>query len=112
MGVHEQLYNIVASFLSDKSQKVVMYSQTSTLVTTKTGAPQGCVLSPLLYTTYTDDLRSEHKNVIFFKYADNTEILELIRKGDETAYWQEVERVKSGVKSTTCYLTPARQMRW
>ena len=42
---------------------------------TNTGAPQGCVLSPLLFTLYTSSCRSVHPNCKLFKYADDTALV-------------------------------------
>ncbi|XDV45489.1 hypothetical protein PO909_013579, partial [Leuciscus waleckii] len=54
-----------------------------------TGAPQGCVLSPLLFSLYTNDCTSKHTSVKLLKFADDTTIIGLIRDGDESAYRQE-----------------------
>src|SRR4029434_142282 len=55
-----------------------------------TVAPQGCVLSPLLYSLHTQDCVATHSSNIILKFADNTTILGLISKNDETAYRDEV----------------------
>ena len=62
----------------------------SSTLTLSTGAPQGCVLSPLLYSLYTHDCVAKHTSNIIFKFADDTTILGLITDGDETAYRDEV----------------------
>ncbi len=55
-----------------------------------TGAPQGCVLSPMLYTLYTHDCAPIHSSNIFVKFADDTTVVGLIHNNDETAYRGEV----------------------
>ncbi|KAI4885809.1 hypothetical protein NFI96_004686, partial [Prochilodus magdalenae] len=67
----------------------VGHSFSSTL-TLSTGAPQGCVLSPLLYSLFTHDCVARHTSNTIFKFADDTTILGLITDGDETAYRDEV----------------------
>ncbi len=59
------------------------------------GAPQGCVLSPLLYSLYTHDCVSSHSSTSIVKFADDTVVLGLISNNDETAYLDEVERLTS-----------------
>ncbi len=59
------------------------------------GAPQGCVLSPLLYSLYTHDCVSSHSSTSIVKFADDTVVLGLINNDDEAAYLDEVERLTS-----------------
>ncbi len=68
---------------------------TSNSITLNVGAPQGCVLSPLLYSLYTHDCVSSHSSTSIIKFADDTVVLGLISNNDETAYLDEVERLTS-----------------
>lgn len=54
-----------------------------------TGAPQGCVLSPLLYSHSCVPCSLTHKANIIFKFAEDTIILGLLTDGDERAYRDE-----------------------
>ncbi len=68
---------------------------TSNSITLNVGAPQGCVLSPLLYSLYTHDCVSSHSSTSIVKFADDTVVLGLINNDDEAAYLDEVERLTS-----------------
>ncbi|KAF7701766.1 hypothetical protein HF521_001049, partial [Silurus meridionalis] len=53
----------------------------------------GCVLSPLLFSLYTNDCISSDPTVKLLKFADDTTLIGLIQDGDESAYKQEVKQL-------------------
>ncbi len=83
----------ITSFLTDRQQLVRLGKFSSSTRATSTGAPQGCVLSPLLFSLYTNDCTSKDPSVKLLKFADNTTLIGLIQDGDESAYRQEVKEL-------------------
>ncbi|KAK6320198.1 hypothetical protein J4Q44_G00093050 [Coregonus suidteri] len=65
-------------------------NNTSATLTLNTGAPQGCVLSPLLYSLFTHDNVVTHDSNTIITFADDTTVEGLITDDDETAYREEV----------------------
>ncbi len=83
----------INSFLTDRQQLVKLGKFSSSTCTISTGAPQGCVLSPLLFSLYTNDCTSKDLSVKLLKCADDTTLIGLIQNGDGPAYRQEVKEL-------------------
>ena len=64
----------------------------SSLLTTNTGAPQGCVLSLVLFVLYTADCRSKEDGNVMVKFADDTSLSGLIQE-DDSSYSEAVEEL-------------------
>ena len=90
LGLNTSLCAWILDFLTDRPQTVRVAGQTSSTLTLSIGAPQGCVLSPLLYSLYTYDCVSTHTTNHVVKFADDTAVVGLISGGDEFAYREEV----------------------
>jgi len=66
----------IQDFLHNRIQQTfVNATSISKSIHTFIGTPQGSVLSPVLFTTYIDHLRSPSPNIKFFKYADDIAIV-------------------------------------
>ncbi len=92
LGLNTSLCDWIQDFLTARPQVVKVGQFTSNSITLNIGAPQGCVLSPLLYSLYT---LSSHSSTSIVKFADDTVVLGLINNDDEAAYLDEVERLTS-----------------
>jgi hypothetical protein len=69
---------------------VVKVGNISTPLILNTGAPQRCVLSPLLYSLFTHDCVAMDTSNTINKFADDTTVVGFITNNDETAYREEV----------------------
>ncbi len=91
LSVPTSICQWITSFLTDRQQLVRLGELTSNTIST--GAPQGCVLSPLLFSLYTNDCTSKDPSVKLLKFADDTKVIGLVQDGDESIYRQEVEQL-------------------
>ena len=89
LGLNPALCNWVLDFLMGWPQVVKAGNNTTSLII-NTGAPQGCVLSPFLYSLFTRDCVATHASNSIIKSVDDTTVLGLITNNDETAYREEV----------------------
>ena len=69
----------------------------SSSIALSTGAPQGCVLSPCLYSLFTSDCVANDNSTSIVKFADDTTICGFISDNDETHY-----RLQIGNTVTWC----------
>ncbi len=83
----------ITSFLTDRQQLVRLGKFSSSTRTISTGAPQGCVLSPLIFSLYTNNCTSKDPSIKLLKIADDTTLIGLIQDGDESAYRQDVKEL-------------------
>ncbi len=79
LGQNRSLCSWILDFLTGRSQVVRMGNNTSSPLVLNTGAPQGCVLSPLLYT---HDCTATHSSNVIVKFADETTVIGLITDND------------------------------
>ena len=77
-------------FLTGRPQVVKVGNNISISPILNTGAPQRCVLSPLLYSLFTHDCMAMHASNLIIKFADDTTVVGLITNSDETAYREVV----------------------
>ena len=61
----------INAFLSDRPQRVSLEGHLSKELVLNTGAPQGCVLSPVLFSVYTNELMCNNAILTLIKFADD-----------------------------------------
>ncbi|KAK3510480.1 hypothetical protein QTP70_009162 [Hemibagrus guttatus] len=81
LGIKTSLCNWILDFLTGRPQSVRIGNSTSSATTMNTGAPQGCVLSPLLFTLLTHDCAAMHSSNHIIKFANDTTVRWLLTSG-------------------------------
>ncbi len=92
LGLNNSLCNWILDFLTGRTPVRVGHNISST-TTLSTGAPQGCVLSPLLFTLLTHDCTAKFSSNHIIKFADDTSVVGLISNNDEMHYREEVAQL-------------------
>ena len=83
MDANPHLIIWVLSFLTGRHQRLRVNSYLSSSRRISTGAPQGSVISPVLYTLYTHDCRSTNPDITYIKYSDDTVIMDSTNSSDQ-----------------------------
>ncbi|KAK3571337.1 hypothetical protein QTP86_007560 [Hemibagrus guttatus] len=104
LGLNTSLCNWILDFLTGRPQSVRIKNSLSSTTTLSTGAPQGCVLSPLLFTLLTHDCAAMHSSNHIIKFANDTTVVGLISKNDGSAYREEVQRLTAWCKANSLSL--------
>ncbi|XP_060781055.1 uncharacterized protein LOC132888977 [Neoarius graeffei] len=86
MGVDTCLVSWITDYLTKWPQFVRLGDFTSETVVSSTGAPQGTVLSPVLFTLYTTDFKYNSESCHLQKFSDDTAIVGCIKNGQEGEY--------------------------
>ncbi|KAI3372701.1 hypothetical protein L3Q82_023163, partial [Scortum barcoo] len=109
LGLSSTLCNWVLDFLTDRPQSVRIHDVSSSSITLSTSSPQGCVLSPLLFTLLTHDCSAIHPSCLIVKFADDTAVVGRIANNDESDYRQEVEHLEGRHISVLYFLRRLRR---
>ena len=93
LDINPSVCNWLLDFLTNRPQSVRLDHLTSSTLSLNTGVPQGCVLSPLLFSLFTYDCIPVHGTNTIIKFADDTTVVGLIKNNDELAYREEVQHL-------------------
>ncbi|KAK1800391.1 hypothetical protein P4O66_005622, partial [Electrophorus voltai] len=91
-----------------RPQSVRVGNCASSTLTLSTGAPQGCVLSPLLYSLYTYNCTATSSSIIIVKFADDTVVMGLISDNDERAYLEEIKHLENWCQENNLLLNVSK----
>lgn len=86
VGVDQHLAAWTTDYLTDRPQYVRLRNCVSDVVFCSTGAPQGTVLSPFLFTLYTSDFKHNTPHCHIQKFSDDTAIVGCVSEGNDLEY--------------------------
>ncbi|KAK1802918.1 hypothetical protein P4O66_021445 [Electrophorus voltai] len=106
---HNRSTDDAIAHLLHRPQSVRVGNCASSTLTLSTGAPQGCVLSPLLYSLYTHDCTATSSSTIIVKFADDTVVMGLISDNDERAYLEEIKHLENWCQENNLLLNVSKR---
>ena len=89
MGIHGDLLRWLVSYVSNRSQSVVIGGYRSDWVEVTSGVPQGSLLGPLLFLIYINDIRECFLYSKILLYADDMKIYARVSSHDDCSLIQE-----------------------
>ena len=94
LGVNSNLILFINDFLKERPQRVMANGKLSDELVLSTGAPQGCVLSPTLFSIYTDEIRLKNAITTLFKFADDMALVGLLLDENSlSTYFSDVKKL-------------------
>ena len=96
-NTNKHIVQWIKEFLTDRPQRVRYSGLFSDTVTLNSGAPQGCVLSPVLFSLYTNEMQIMNPTCHLYKYADDMALVGLMQAGNnavnQSIYFQCIEKL-------------------
>ena len=109
-GIRGNLYSWISSFLSKRSQKVLLDGHTSTPLPVLSGVPQGTVLGPLLFLVYINDMGERlSKDTKLRLFADDSLLYRVINtKEDYNILQKDLEILQKWEKEWSMEFHPEK----
>ncbi len=109
LGLNNSLCNWILDFLTGRPQSVRVGHNTSSTTTLSTGAPQGCVLGPLLFMLLTHDCTAKFSSNHIIKFADDTTVVGLTAG---CVVWREQSVPQCGEDKGGCVGLQEEELHW
>ncbi|KAI5616338.1 gastrula zinc finger protein XlCGF28.1-like [Silurus asotus] len=110
LGINTSTCNWVMDFLTNRPQQIRSGSICSNTIILNTSVPQGCVLSPCLYSPFTSNCRPVNRSNSIIKFADDTSVIGLITNNDKTAYRKEIQHLATWCNENNLLLNTSKTM--
>ena len=97
--MNTSLCNWFLDFLMGHPQVLRVGNNTSAMLILNTRGPQGCMLSPFLYSLFTHDCTARHDSNTIVKFADDTPVVGLITDNNETVWFKDNNLSLNAIKT-------------
>jgi len=100
--------NWILDFLLNRPQLVKLGELVSSIIVINTGTPQGCPISPKLYSLFTFDCKAHLAGNHVFKFADDTTVTGLISDNNEDNYRREIDGIVNWCDNNNLFLNVSK----
>ena len=107
-GCPAHLIRFVASYLTNRCQRVVSGPHITQWRPASSGVPQGSVLGPLLFAMYVDDACPVNTNTSFVIYADDFNVLHNVSSTQHDKLQEEVDELVKWSRGRKLVLNPSK----
>ena len=104
MELPSSVISWIFDYLTNRLQYVGLNGVLSSVICTNTGAPQGTVLAPFLFSLYTADCRNTDESCPVVKFADDTELVGKLSNDEDGLYHKETENSVNSCDKNYLYL--------
>ncbi|KAJ8708432.1 hypothetical protein PYW07_010557 [Mythimna separata] len=105
-GIRGNLLRWFASYITNRSQRVVINGHKSNIAQVTSGVPQGSILGPLLFILYINDITQCFRNTKFLLYADDLKVYRPIQQANDCLLLQQdLDRLSSYCQKNKLHLS-------
>ena len=87
-NVSSSLVLWIREFLRERPRRVCINNTFSNCLVLNSGVPQGCVLSPILFSMYTNEVKYNSEDISLVKYADDMALVACLQDVTSPSYSQ------------------------
>ena len=108
MKLPSSVISWIFDYLTNRLQYLRLNGVLSSVICTNTGAPQGTVLAPFLFSLYTADCRNTDESCPVVKFADDTELVGEISDDENALYHKQIENFVNCCDKNYLYLNVSK----
>ena len=108
MKLPSSVLSWIFDYLTNRHRYIRLNEVLSSVIFANTGAPQGTVLTPFLFSLYTANCTSTDESYPLVKFADDTELVGKISNDEDALYHKQIENFVNWCDQNYLYLNVSK----